>query len=215
MLIRSLLLSLLIHIMFLFISIETKPETKIQHIKPNRIDVYLVTREANVKAKPIRSMPRVATRTPQVENKHSFSKKKSVEQDSKDLIAKSLAYARNSESAKVWTTEETSTQIKTPIEDLYIETWRLKVKAFGNLNYPVEAAKNKIDGHLTIVVVILSDGNLKDVYIEKPSGQKILDEAAIYFVRRTSPFAKFPKQMAERKEIIIKQVFIFQKASMD
>ena len=63
----------------------------------------------------------------------------------------------------------------------YIEDWRLKIERIGELNYP--AAARGVYGTLQVSVSIRADGSLDGVEISRPSGKKVLDDAAIRIVR--------------------------------
>jgi protein TonB len=73
----------------------------------------------------------------------------------------------------------------------YTEDWRIKVERVGTLNYP-QAARGKLSGSLTLTVYIKSDGAVARIEIDKPSGHRVLDEAAQRIVRMAEPFARFP-----------------------
>ncbi|MDP1595455.1 MAG: TonB family protein [Methylotenera sp.] len=82
---------------------------------------------------------------------------------------------------------------------LYVESWRQKVEKVGNLNYP-EAAKNlKLYGQLQLTVSIKADGSIESIEINRSSGHKVLDAAAIHIVEMGAPYAHFPDDV--RKEI--------------
>lgn len=83
----------------------------------------------------------------------------------------------------------------------YVEDWRQKVERIGNLNYP-EAAKGRWYGSLTLTVIILSDGSLKDVEVNRSSGVPVLDEAARRIVRMSAPYATFPDDIKRDTDII-------------
>jgi len=83
----------------------------------------------------------------------------------------------------------------------YVEDWRLKVERVGNLNYP-EAAKGRHYGNLVLTVVIKSDGTLDRVEINRPSGQKVLDEAARRIVEMAGPYAPFPEAIRRDTDIL-------------
>lgn len=72
----------------------------------------------------------------------------------------------------------------------YMEDWRLKVERVGTLNYP-EAARGKLSGSLKLTVRIRSDGSVERVEIDRPSGHRVLDDAARRIVRMAEPFAAF------------------------
>jgi len=80
----------------------------------------------------------------------------------------------------------------------YVESWRLKVERVGNLNYPEEARQKKLYGSLRVTVGILADGSLENVEIDRSSGSRILDEAAIRIIKMAAPYSVFPDDI--RKE---------------
>jgi len=84
----------------------------------------------------------------------------------------------------------------------YNEDWRLKVERIGNLNYPEAAKQGHIHGALVLTVSIRSDGSLEDVQIDRSSGSKILDAAAIKIVRMSAPFAPFTPEMRKTVDIL-------------
>lgn len=83
----------------------------------------------------------------------------------------------------------------------YVEDWRQKVERIGNLNYP-DAAKGRLYGTLTMTVTILSDGQLKDVEINRSSGVPVLDEAAKRIVMMSAPYAAFPDNIKRDTDIV-------------
>jgi len=83
----------------------------------------------------------------------------------------------------------------------YVEDWRQKVERIGNLNYP-DAARGKMYGSLVLTVIIKADGTLDRVDINRPSGQKLLDEAARRIVQMASPYAPFPSDIARDTDIL-------------
>lgn len=83
----------------------------------------------------------------------------------------------------------------------YIEAWRQKIERIGTLNYP-EAARGKHYGSLLLYIEIKSDGDINRVEIQRSSGIKILDDAALRIVRLSSPFAAFPAEMRDKIDIL-------------
>jgi protein TonB len=75
----------------------------------------------------------------------------------------------------------------------YMRSWVQKVERIGNLNYPEEARRQGLSGRLIMTVSIGRDGEVKDVLINKSSGKKLLDDAAIRVVHLASPFPPLPK----------------------
>jgi periplasmic protein TonB len=86
----------------------------------------------------------------------------------------------------------------------YKDEWRKKVERVGNLNYPEEARRQRIYGSLRLLVSINRDGTLYEVQVLEPSGQPLLDQAALRIVRLAAPFAPFTGDLADidRLEII-------------
>ena len=84
---------------------------------------------------------------------------------------------------------------------LYFEAWRQKVERIGALNYP-ESAKAGNLGALRLTVSLNKEGNIKEIIINKTSGNKELDEAAIKIVRLGEPYAVFSPKMQKEVDLI-------------
>ena len=84
---------------------------------------------------------------------------------------------------------------------LYFEAWRQKVERIGALNYP-ESAKVGNLGALRLTVSLNKEGNIKEIIINKTSGNKELDEAAIKIVRLGEPYAVFSPKMQKEVDLI-------------
>ncbi len=84
----------------------------------------------------------------------------------------------------------------------YVDDWRIKVERIGNLNYPEAARRQKIYGSLVLTVSIRADGTVENVEINRSSGQKVLDAAAIRIVQLASPFAPFSEEMRKKVDIL-------------
>jgi protein TonB len=92
----------------------------------------------------------------------------------------------------------------------YVEDWRAKVERVGETNYPQAARDQRIYGSLVVTVSIKSDGSIERVDINRSSGQRILDAAALHIVRLASPFAPFPPDIARDTDILsITRTWIF------
>jgi protein TonB len=83
----------------------------------------------------------------------------------------------------------------------YLEDWRQKVERIGNLNYP-EAAKGKLYGNLMLYVEIKADGSLERVEVQRSSGHRILDEAAMRIVRMAAPYGNFSAELKRQTDIV-------------
>jgi protein TonB len=84
----------------------------------------------------------------------------------------------------------------------YVEDWVTKVERIGNVNYPEAARRQGIYGSLKLTVSILADGRIEQVEIDRSSGSKILDAAAIKIVELAAPYAPFPDDMRKRADIL-------------
>ncbi len=84
----------------------------------------------------------------------------------------------------------------------YVEDWRTKVERIGNMNYPQQARQQKIYGSLQLTVSIKSDGTVESIDVNKPSGQKVLDDAARRIVALAAPYSPFPPDIAKDTDIL-------------
>lgn len=91
----------------------------------------------------------------------------------------------------------------------YMEDWRLKVERVGTLNYP-DAARGKLYGSLVLSVTINSDGSVEKVELERTSGEKVLDNAALRIVKMAAPYAPFPPDIKrDVDQLVITRTWFF------
>jgi protein TonB len=92
----------------------------------------------------------------------------------------------------------------------YIDDWRLKIERLGTLNYPAAARDQRIYGSLQLTVSIRADGNVDKVEINRSSGHKVLDDAAVRIVHMGSPYAAFSADIARDTDLLsITRTWIF------
>ncbi len=84
----------------------------------------------------------------------------------------------------------------------YVEDWRIKVERVGNLNYPEAARRNRLYGSPILTVSINTDGTLESIQVDRSSGHKVLDAAAVHIVEMAAPFAPFPESMRKKVDIL-------------
>lgn len=84
----------------------------------------------------------------------------------------------------------------------YIEDWRQKIERVGEMNYPQAARDQKLSGTLMVTVAIKADGTVERVDINKPSGSRVLDDAARRIVQLAAPFSAFPPDIAKDIDIL-------------
>jgi len=94
----------------------------------------------------------------------------------------------------------------------YVEDWRAKIERIGNLNYPEAARSLKLYGSLLLTVSIRSDGSVESVEINRSSGQRVLDAAAVRIVEMSAPFAAFPPDIKRDTDVLhITRTWMFTK----
>jgi len=84
----------------------------------------------------------------------------------------------------------------------YVEDWRMKVEHIGNLHYPAAARQKKLYGSLILTVFIRSDGSVEKVEVNRKSGHRILDAAAVKIVEMAGPYAPFPDDIRRDTDIL-------------
>jgi len=92
----------------------------------------------------------------------------------------------------------------------YMRDWVAKVERVGELNYPDAARRQNLSGKLIVQVALFPDGNVREITIRKPSGHKILDDAAVRIVKLAAPFAPFPDDIRAETDILyITRTWVF------
>ena len=92
----------------------------------------------------------------------------------------------------------------------YMRDWVHKVERVGELNYPDAARRQGLSGKLMVEVAVYPDGSVRNITILKPSGKKILDDAAVRIVKLAAPFAPFPENIRKDNDILyITRTWIF------
>lgn len=86
----------------------------------------------------------------------------------------------------------------------YHEAWRKKVERIGNMNYPKEAKRKRLNGSLMLSVDINPDGSVPvdGIVVSRSSGHKVLDDAAIKIVRLGAPYAPIPEEVLQGYDVI-------------
>ncbi|HHO58806.1 MAG TPA: energy transducer TonB [Thiotrichales bacterium] len=84
----------------------------------------------------------------------------------------------------------------------YMRDWIDRVERVGNLNYPDQARRQKLNGTLILDVVISADGELLKTDLRQSSGHQVLDDAAKRIVRLAAPYSAFPAKLREQADVI-------------
>jgi len=106
-----------------------------------------------------------------------------------ELDEKNKMYAKRPKATYI-----TASTQRTP-DALYLKSWTKKIERIGNLNYPAQARKEKLEGQLVLIVAISPDGDIINIRISRSSGHKTLDEAARKIVQLAAPFAPVPSSV--------------------
>ncbi len=85
---------------------------------------------------------------------------------------------------------------------LYLDGWRRRIEAVGNIHYPTEARRQQLYGSLRLLVALLPNGDVSDIRILQSSGHRILDQAAVEIVNMAAPFDPFPEAMRTQADIL-------------
>lgn len=96
----------------------------------------------------------------------------------------------------------TSVSTRTAVEAAYLQSWRRKVEAIGNLNYPAEARRRGLEGDLRMLVEIDARGELLEVRILESSGSDVLDQSALRIVRLAAPYLPFPESLRAETDVL-------------
>jgi len=92
----------------------------------------------------------------------------------------------------------------------YMRDWVAKVERVGELNYPDAARRQNLSGKLIVQVAVYPDGSVREITIRKPSGYKILDDAAVRIVKLAAPFAPFPESIKRETDVLyITRTWVF------
>lgn len=129
---------------------------------------------------------------------------------SSDLAARSLELARvEARVSKSW--EEYQQRPRRMFEApsaakheyaAYEVAFQRKVERYGDNNFPEALRRSKTYGAVKIVAEINSDGSVRDIQVERSSGNKMLDAAAIKTVYDAGPYGPFPLELRKHGDTI-------------
>lgn len=92
----------------------------------------------------------------------------------------------------------------------YMRDWVSKVERVGELNFPDSARRADLSGSLIVEVALYPDGSVRNITILRPSGHKVLDDAAVRIVKLAAPFAPFPEDISKETDILyITRTWVF------
>ncbi len=95
-----------------------------------------------------------------------------------------------------------SASTKKSHDALYLDSWRRRIEAVGNINYPLEARRQQLYGSLRMLVALFPNGEVSEIQILQSSGHSILDQAAVEIVTMAAPFDPFPEALRGEADIL-------------
>lgn len=113
------------------------------------------------------------------------------------LDLKRQTYARR---PRKYTISSAST--KKSHDALYLDNWRRRIEAVGNINYPDEARRMQMYGNVRMLVALQPTGRINEVRILQSSGHTVLDQAALNIVNLAAPFEPFPDELRTEADIL-------------
>ena len=96
-----------------------------------------------------------------------------------------------------------------------MRAWVARVERVGNLNYPIEAQRQGLSGRLILTVSVGRNGEVKGVLVNKSSGKKVLDQAAVKAVQLSSPFAPLPQTSEDIDILDITRTWDYKNGNVD
>jgi protein TonB len=80
----------------------------------------------------------------------------------------------------------------------YLDGWKRKVERLGTLNYPRDTRQRRMSGNPVLAVTIRADGTLKEISVQRTSGHKEIDQAALNILKLAAPFDPFPAALRQK-----------------
>lgn len=87
-------------------------------------------------------------------------------------------------------------------EASYLDSWRRRVEAVGNINYPVQARQQQVYGNVRMLIALNASGQISETRIIQSSGESLLDQATVDIVNLAAPFEPFPEELKAETDIL-------------
>ncbi|MCG5500120.1 energy transducer TonB [Ectothiorhodospira lacustris] len=162
----------------------------------------------------------LAPRTPPVPEKVTEAPTPEHPLSARELMERSLEMARLSselseqdsyQAPRTRTHYVDALSAKSAVEAAYVDAWVRKVEQVGNLNYPDEARRQRLNGSLVLSVLIDREGRVLSIEVGASSGERVLDDAARRIVELAGPYAPFPAEMRRTyDQLMITRTWVFQ-----
>lgn len=141
---------------------------------------------------------------PEQEEKHALSEQSSSEEISlaiaslqAQLDLQQQAFARQPRKYAL-----SSASARKSHEASYLDSWRRRVEAVGNINYPIKARQQQVYGNVRMLISLNASGQIHETRIIQSSGESLLDQAAVDIVNLAAPFEPFPEELKAKADIL-------------
>ena len=86
----------------------------------------------------------------------------------------------------------------------YMKAWEKRIERIGNMNYPIEAKRQGLNGSLILSVDINPDGSVPPdgIVVSRSSGKPLLDNAAVKIARLGAPYAVVPDNVLQGNDML-------------
>lgn len=87
------------------------------------------------------------------------------------------------------------------VDALYVEQVVAKIERIGRQFFPRDGSR-KLYGKPRVSIAIYSDGTIRDITVLQSSGNLVLDAKTKKIVSRAAPFAPFPKDVRQERDVL-------------
>jgi protein TonB len=85
----------------------------------------------------------------------------------------------------------------------YLNAWRARVERVGTLNFPrAFLANHAATRRPRLEVAIGPDGRLRDIVVQRSSGDRAVDQAAVNILRMAAPFDPLPQAVRDEYDVL-------------
>lgn len=178
--------------------VRPAPEAQVLNETPEQPNLTALT---SINAKQVIAQQRNA---PEQEEKQALSEQSSSEEISlaiaslqAQLDLQQQAFARQPRKYTL-----SSASARKSHEASYLDSWRRRVEAVGNINYPVQARQQQVYGNVRMLIALNASGQISETRIIQSSGESLLDQAAVDIVNLAAPFEPFPEELKAEADIL-------------
>lgn len=150
-----------------------------------------------------RKRPSLFERVQQKREEEIDSPQKSILERSLEIAAleASLDNQLQSYARRPRVTRLTAADTMKAVDARYVESVVAKIERIGKQYFPMDNNR-KLYGKPRMSIAIYADGSIRDIKVLESSGNLVLDAKTIDIVRRSAPFAPFPKQVRKERDVL-------------